>query len=199
MTKQNIKYVIVAHPARREQATALAHRTGGFLLMDYEERGANWNHHRAWQWAAEQTDRVVVIEDDAKPVAGFERLVPYWLSRFPDQLISFYLGTGRPPQYQMEIATKLVGADKVRADHIVLRRLVHGVCYSVPPALIPKVISRWDERKPADYAVGDAIGGDVIYPCYSLVDHADGLPVERPRDLAPRTERRTAWRLYGQT
>lgn len=58
-----------------------------------------------------------------------------------------------------------------------------------------RVLSRWDNSKPADYAVGDAWGGSVIYPCYSLVDHADGEPVERHPDSAPRTERRRAWRL----
>jgi len=42
---------------------------------------------------------------------------------------------------------------------------------------------------------GDAYGGAVVYPCYSLVDHADGEPVERHPDSAPRTERRRAWRL----
>jgi len=41
----------------------------------------------------------------------------------------------------------------------------------------------------------DAYGGAVVYPCYSLVDHADGEPVECHPDCAPRTERRRAWRL----
>ncbi|MDT1843226.1 hypothetical protein FPK52_28975, partial [Acinetobacter baumannii] len=81
----------------------------------------------------------------------------------PDTLCSFYLGTGRPPHYQLEIATKLVAADRVRADHISLLRLVHAVCYSVPVNLIQKVLTRWDSNKPADYAVGDACGGPVIY------------------------------------
>jgi hypothetical protein len=35
----------------------------------------------------------------------------------------------------------------------------------------------------------------VIYPCYSLVDHADLPTVERHPDNEPRTERRRAWRL----
>lgn len=118
-----------------------------------------------------------------------------WLNRFPDSLVSFYLGTGRPPQYQMQIAERFVAADKIHASHITLPRLIHGVCYSLPPESINRVLYRWDSSKPADYAVGDAYGGSVIYPCYSLVDHADGEPVERHPDSAPRTERRRAWRL----
>jgi hypothetical protein len=114
----------------------------------------------------------------------------------PDDMLSFYLGTGRPPQYQKEIADWLIVADKSRADFITLQRLIHGVCYSIPPQHLNRVLSRWHSSKPADYAVGDAYGGAVVYPCYSLVDHADGEPVERHPDSAPRTERRRAWRLH---
>lgn len=32
-------------------------------------------------------------------------------------------------------------------------------------------------------------------PAGALVDHADGEPIERHPDSAPRTERRRAWRL----
>lgn len=192
-----VKFVIVGHHARREQAEQLAESLGAYLLVDEDDSGANWNHRRALEWAAGQNSLVVVLEDDALPVEGFQAIVTEWLNRFPDSLISFYLGTGRPPQYQLEIATKLIAADRERADHITMQRLIHAVCYSVPPKLIPKVLARWDASKPADYAVGDACGGPVIYPCNSLVDHADGLPVEKHPDRQPRRERRRAWRLHG--
>ena len=136
-----------------------------------------------------------MLEDDALPVVGFTEQVGEWLNRFPDSLVSFYLGTGRPPQYQLQIAERLINADKVRSDFIMLQRLIHGVCYSIPPQSISRVLSQWDRSKPADYAVGDAYGGVVVYPCWWLVDHADGEPVERHPDSAPRTERRRAWRL----
>lgn len=195
--EQTIRLVVVGHHARREQAEQLAESLAAYLLVDEDDFGANWNHRRALEWAAGQNSLVVVVEDDALPVEGFQALATEWLSRFPDSLISFYLGTGRPPQYQLEIATKLIAADRERADHITMQRLVHAVCYSVPPKLIPKVLARWDASKPADYAVGDACGGPVIYPCNSLVDHADGLPVEKHPDRQPRRERRRAWRLHG--
>ncbi|HCR0323851.1 TPA: hypothetical protein OMS73_000117 [Enterobacter hormaechei] len=195
MMLTDIKFCIVGHHARRQQAEALAMSIGAHLLLDEENHGANWNHHRALEWAACQSCRVVILEDDAMPVAGFTDLVGEWLNSFPESLVSFYLGTGRPPQYQMQIAERLIVADKTQADYITLPRLIHGVCYSVPPQHIERVLSRWDSSKPADYAVGDAYGGAVVYPCYSLVDHADGEPVERHPDSAPRTERRRAWRL----
>ncbi|MCI0246190.1 UNVERIFIED_ASMBLY: hypothetical protein E7W50_13600, partial [Cronobacter sakazakii] len=108
---------MVAHHSRHEQAKKLAESLDAYLLVDENSSGANWNHYRALQWAAEQSCRVVVLEDDALPVEGFQALATEWLSRFPDSLISFYLGTGRPPQYQLEIATKLIAADRERADY----------------------------------------------------------------------------------
>lgn len=193
---ENIKFVVVGHHSRKGHAQRLAALLDAHLLIDDGNHGANWNHRRALEWAASQPCRVVVLEDDAMPVPWFAELVVDWLTRFADDMLSFYLGTGRPPQYQMQIAERLIVADKAQADYITLPRLIHGVCYSVPPQHINRVLSRWDSSKPADYAVGDAYGGAVVYPCYSLVDHADGEPVERHLDSAPRTERRRAWRLH---
>lgn len=159
---EEIKFVVVGHHARRQQAEALASAIGAHLLIDDGNHGANWNHRRALEWAACQFCRVVVLEDDALPVLGFTEKVTDWLARFPDDMLSFYLGTGRPPQYQKEIADWLIAADKTRADFITLQRLIHGVCYSVPPQRLNSVLSRWDSSKPADYAVGDAYGGAVV-------------------------------------
>lgn len=166
------------------------------MLVDEIGVGANEMHRRAIVWAAEQSERVIVMEDDALPVAGFTELVSTWLESFPDNLVSFYLGTGRPPQYQQQIAQKLIDADKHHADHITLPRLVHGVCYSVPPAHLEQVLKRWESHKAADYAVGDAWGGVVVYPCWSLVNHDDGPSVERPWNNGLRRERRVAWRMH---
>ncbi|EPF3218152.1 hypothetical protein ACSRQO_003905 [Enterobacter hormaechei] len=191
-----IKFVVVGHHLRHKQALCLAESVGALLLVDTEDNGANWNHRRALEWAAEQSCRVVILEDDALPVPEFADKAAEWITRFPDALVSFYLGTGRPPQYQIDIATKLIAADKARADYIIMLRLIHGVCYSVPQQHIKRVLDKWNHNKAADYAVGDAYGGPVVYPCYSLVDHADGQPVEPARDNQPRTERRRAWRLH---
>lgn len=192
-----INFAVICHHSRMDHASRLAEKLGEdcVLFIDHADSGANANHRCALEWAAEQDCRVVVLEDDALPVEGFASLVTDWLARFPDNLISFYLGTGRPPQYQMQIAERLVIADKNRDDFITMPRLIHGVCYSVPQQYLSRVLARWDSNKAADYAVGDACGGSVVYPCYSLVEHADGMPVEIPQDGKPRTERRKAWRL----
>lgn len=196
MVETQVKFVVVSHHERSEAAVLLANEIDAHLFIDEGNHGANWNHLRAIEWAAEQQCRVVILEDDALLVSDFAYKATEWLTRFPDALVSFYLGTGRPPQYQLDIATKLITADKSRADYITLPRLIHGVCYSVPQQHIKRVLDKWNHSKAADYAVGDAYGGPVVYPCYSLVDHADGQPVEPARDNQPRTERRRAWRLH---
>jgi len=196
MVATQIKFAIVAHASRIDMALSLADALTNYqIFVDHESKGANANHLRALCWASTQDCRVVILEDDALPVPGFTDKVTDWLVRFPDQIVSFYLGTGRPPQYQLEIATKLIDADRRKTEYITINRLVHGVCYSVPQPKLQQVISRWNHGSPADYAVGDACGGAVVYPCYSLVDHADVIPIERHPDKTPRTERRRAWRL----
>ncbi|QGW17592.1 MULTISPECIES: hypothetical protein [Leclercia] len=195
MVETQVRFVVVGHHTRFASAALLAGELGAHLLLDEGNHGANWNHRRALEWAAEQSCRVVVLEDDALPVPGFADKVADWLARFPDDMLSFYLGTGRPPQYQKEIAGMLVDADRVCGDHIVMRKLIHGVCYSPPQGRLVRMLSAWNKTLAADYAVGEAYGGRVVYPCYSLVDHADLPTVERHPDNEPRTERRRAWRL----
>ena len=187
---------IVAHHSRRTMAEELASKLeADIVFMDEHSAGANSNHLRALRWAAEQSDRVIIIEEDALPVDGFRNKAQDWLTRFPDDMLSFYLGTGRPPQYQKEIAGMLVESDRVSADYLVLSKLIHGVCYSPPQGRLARMLNAWNKTLAADYAVGEAFGGRVIYPCYSLVDHADLPTVERHPDNEPRTERRRAWRL----
>ncbi|MDH0055739.1 hypothetical protein [Pantoea ananatis] len=194
-----IKFVIVAHHSRLEAVMNLKRRLNAHFLLDDKDGGANANHRRAIEWASMQDCRVVILEDDALLVDGFTEKVAAWLDRFPDDLLSFYLGTGRPPQYQQEVATKLIDSDQRQTDYITMSRLIHGVCYSIPQHRITDVLTRWDSAKPADYAVGDAYGGAVIYPCYSLVDHADSNTVEQHPDNEQRTQRRRAWRLDAIT
>lgn len=195
MVSTQVTFCVVGHHQRRDMATRLADMLDAHLLIDEEDHGANWNHRRAIEWASQQDCRVVILEDDALPLPDFTQGVNEWLTKFPDNLISFYLGTGRPPQYQQHIAASLIDADRRRAAHITMDRLIHGVCYSPPVSGLSRIMQNWNRTKAADYAVGDALGGKVIYPCYSLVDHADGVIVERHPDNQPRAERRRAWRL----
>ncbi|PIJ49192.1 MULTISPECIES: hypothetical protein [unclassified Erwinia] len=191
MVGAQINFLVVGHHSRRNVATVLAESLNASLLIDEADHGAAWNHRRAIEWAATQSGRVVILEDDAMPVAGFNEEVAAWLNRFPDDLLSFYLGTGRPPQWQSEIKRKLAS----NPQFITLPTLIHGVCYSIPRQHVQRILDKWPQHLAADYAVGRAWGGDVIYPAYSLVDHADGESVERHPDGERRTEVRRAWQL----
>lgn len=88
---EEIKFVVVGHHTRLGHAQRLAALLDAHLLIDDGNHGANWNHRRALEWAAEQPCRVVVVEDDAMPVDLFFTSVTSWLNRFPESLVSFYL------------------------------------------------------------------------------------------------------------
>ncbi len=62
---ENIEFVVLGHYARREQAASFAESLGAHLLVDEYDRGAHWNQHRALEWAAGRSCRVVMLENDA--------------------------------------------------------------------------------------------------------------------------------------
>ncbi len=194
-----MKIVIVAHYARRVQAERLASDLNAHVVMDEVGLGALWGHRKALEWAEQQNERVVMMEDDALPVNGFRDKADHWLSGLPDDLVSFYLGTGRPPQYQGKIAHLLRRAEQWRELSISLPQLIHGVCYSVPVDKVGFVLSRLPASSAADFAIGNAwqrlTRRPVIYPIRSLVDHDDGPSVEVHPDGQARTEPRRAWQL----
>lgn len=162
------------------------------MFMDEGNHGATWNHLRALSWAAEQTDRVVIIEDDGIPVDGFEPHAEAWLSRHSDDLISFYLGTGHPRQWMTRVDAQWDN----HSDIVLLPQLIHGVAYSIPPAMVSRVVANIDTTRPADYAIGEAwhrlTGRPTVYPKVSLVDHADIPSLVRRGDRATRRARALA-------
>lgn len=87
-------------------------------------------------------------------------------------------------------------------DHVSLNDLIHGVAYSPAPGSIGAILKVIPKNLPADFAIGAAnrivTRKPVIYPKLSLMEHADGEPVERHMDGQPRTESRRAWALAGE-
>lgn len=194
-----MKIVIVAHYARRAQAGRLASDLNAHVVMDEIGRGALWGHRNALEWAVQQNERVIVMEDDALPVVGFRDKAGHWLNWLPDDLVSLYLGTGRPPQYQGQIAHLLLRAEQWREAQISLPQLIHGVCYSIPVNKVGAVLSKLPSTGAADFAIGNAwkqlTRRPVIYPVRSLVDHDEGPSVEVHPDGEARSEPRRAWQL----
>lgn len=186
--------IIVGHHARIEWIEQLQRALPGALaVVDYAGKGALEGHRNALSIAREVGERCLIIEDDAIPVVGFMQLAESWCSRFPNDLISFYLGTGRPLTWQSRVDDAL---ERTAGDHIILPRLIHGVCYSIPTTHVERVVKRMqDSDDGADYAIGRSWGRQVVYPVESLVEHRDGESVERHLDREPRTERRVARNL----
>lgn len=191
--------IIVGHHSRIDWIGQLqAAIPGAAAIIDNGNQGALQGHIKALEVAREVGERCVIIEDDAIPVEGFALLAARWCSRFPEALISFYLGTGRPASWQARVDDAL---ERTGGDHIVLPRLIHGVCYSLPANHIGRTLDRitamGDTSEPADYVVGRGFGREVIYPVESLVEHRDGQSVERHPDGEARIERRVARNLAG--
>ncbi len=166
--------------------------------MDEGNCGALWGHTRALRLCEPLNERCIIMEDDALPVDDFRAKALVWMDEYPDSLLSFYLGTGRPPQYQAQIAHALTYADDPDAV-ICLPQLIHGVCYSIPKQFVGAVVDGLPLIGAADFAVGNAwrsvTGQPVVYPVRSLVDHDDLPSVEVHPDGQKRTEPRRAWRL----
>lgn len=200
MNHPQLTIFIVGHHSRIEHVNALGISSlyADHIILDDFQSGAATLHQRALRHISElkHDGFSIVIEDDALPVDNFRELAGSWLKRFPTDLISFYLGTGRPPQWQ-SIVDKKIRYSK-QHGYIVLSQLIHAVCYGMPNYMAYTILNNFDANKPADYAIGDCVS-KVIYPIYSLVDHNDSLPsVERHADGIKRTERRRARFLYGK-
>jgi len=181
----------VAHHARLESPTI---RQADAVFIDHGNHGSLWNHRRALEWAADQSERVWIVEDDAILCEGFRDRGADWARRFPDDLISGYLGTGRPPQWQSTIRRRLDAAEASARDFVELPTLIHGVCYSLPTRARLALPSA---RRAADEAIGRAWARRVIYTVPSLADHSDGRSVEIHPDGQPRNEIRRAWRFVS--
>lgn len=189
-----MRVVVVAHHSRAEQAHTLAARVAAdAVLMDPTDHGARWAHGQALLWTAKRHERTWVLEDDALPSRTFRDEAESWGERFPDDLISGYLGRSRPTWLQGRMRRLIDDAETGHLDRVRLPYLAHGVCYSLPAGTAGDVYRNLAPG-PADYAIGDTWGKPVLYPLPSLVDHADGASVERHPDGQARVKGRVAWR-----
>ncbi len=194
---------VVAHPSRRDQAYELATLLNAVVHMDLTGIGALANHRRALQWAARQNGPVALLEDDAIPVPRFQTKAQSWHDRFPKHLVSLYLGSGRPPQYQDVVTQNIASAQSAGRDWIELtptkklpRTLLHGVGYMADASVFDSLLKFLPPQGDADAAIGTAYRlathKNVIYPIKSLVEHADGASIAKHMDGTPRTDPRKA-------
>lgn len=171
---------VIAHPSRETEATTLQSTLNATLFMDWDSRGAWWNHHRAWAWASQQDERVVLVEDDALPVPRFLELAEQWADRHPG-LVSLYTGTGHPKHLQPALDAAWPSPD----DHVLLPTLAHHVAVLLPiPSTLTRVLDQVTPSPRVDFALGNAYravtGRHIPHVKASLADHADTAQIDNP-------------------
>lgn len=190
--------VIVGHPNRLPHIEKLQQHLNVVTTV-IDTTSALSGHRTALRMAAVLNQRVIIMEDDAIPVVDFEKKAQEWFDIHPDNMVSFYLGTSRPRDYQSLVDERVRIADMQGRRDLQLPTLIHGVCYSIPADQIQRVVKALDAQngsvREADFAVGAAWGRGVYYPVESLVQHRDDTPVERHPDRTQRKETRVARRL----
>jgi GR25 family glycosyltransferase involved in LPS biosynthesis len=190
---------IVAHVARTEQANKLMADTGAvFTSLDNGNLGCGGNHRKVWRHLTEHcsADWLVVLEDDALPVAGFTDQLRAALTTAPAPVVSLYLGRLRPTSLQHMIQPAIVRADQQNAHWLVSRQLLHAVGLAIRADIVPDMLASLDEEAPIDDAIHGWVNQRhhrVGYTWPSLVEHADGETLLRHRDGHKREPGRVAW------
>lgn len=195
---------VVGHVERREQAYKLAGDTHSYVHLDDGTLGCTGNHrHVLQQILGEPADWYVILEDDAIPVAGFNRQLALALIHAPTKIVSLYLGTGNPGgpwQGTIERALHAADADPShQAAWITSNHLLHAVGYAMHGDIVDDIVRHLNpkNRQPVDEQITNWASGNRVLVSYthpSLVDHADGPTViAEHADGKRRSLPRKAW------
>lgn len=170
---------IVAHVTRLEMAHKLSTIVQAKLVNpDDGTLGCSGNHGWVQARLASEPGWSVILEDDAMPCNAFYDDLMWCLEHAPHPIVSLYLGTGYPANWQQR------AADAVAADTswIICPRLLHCVGYAIGPEIKRELAGWMAQNKrgpgmPPDESVSvwaNAHGIKVAYTNPSLVDHRDG-------------------------
>lgn len=193
---------IVAHVDRFQQASDLCERVNGFYLAyDSGTLGCTANHLRVWERLAHMdTPWVLVLEDDAVPVDDFRAQLDMALDAAPSPVVSLYLGTSNPTNWQKPIERALFKRQIERSHWLTCTNMLHAVAIAMRTELIASMVaSVRHDTVPIDEAITRWVrrqGITVSYTVPSLCDHADWPTViETHADRKPRDKPRKAWRF----
>jgi len=171
-----ISYQVVGHFSRGNRAERLATQVGGDFHIDDGSLGIWGNHMRALRRGVESgATHVCVLEEDAQPVEGFLEALPRAVSARPDDLISLYVGSGRP-FIETKIRPFLDTATSEGLRWLQAPHLFWGVGVVIPVAGVERVLEGTPNRAGVYYdnELGRLWGKPVQYVWPSLVDHEDG-------------------------
>lgn len=174
---------IVAHTSRIVMVNNLIERLDKHCIdpevsTDDGRLGCLGNHAAIHGRLADEPGWSVILEDDALPVNDFGCDLEWMLDHAPHCIVSLYLGTGYPANWQQPIK-KALEAD---TSWIVAPRLLHAVGYAIAPE-VKGALARFLSSGPRLEAPDDAISLwarqqdiPVAYTNPSLVDHLDVTP-----------------------
>lgn len=171
-----IPIAIVAHPERQRQATKLADEVkADAVFWDYHGRGGADNHLKAWRFLANSSStHGVVLEDDVELAPNFRNQLAAAILNAPTDIVSLYLGRGRPPQVQEKIARQISND----VSYLISTALFSAQGYAMKTSLFGKhkEVEGWlrATHRNIDRSVSMAMGGQISYCRPSLVDHLDG-------------------------
>lgn len=196
-----LSIAVMAHPLRARAAEDLARHVDADNIV-WDTHDDEWDTGRRAIATYDRTaTHQIVLQDDALPVPDFRLHAAAALEQHPDALVSFYLGTSRPPQWQPAVDDACMRAEDAGAAWISAPVLLHGVAIAIPTAEIAALLA-WCERPtvPYDERLGmywrHLLERPVLYTWPSLVDHNDGPTIARHRDGEHRNDPRRA-RLTG--
>lgn len=199
-----ISIAIMAHPSRKNAATALSLELGQYPFaapqIIWDEVNEEWHTgKRALQYGIGKADWHVVIQDDAILTPDFYRNLERAIFALRQQtLISLYTGTARP------IPGRVAGAVRKSPDGSFLRfpQLMWGVGIVLPSSHIAPLLEFVEDIElQYDNKIGEFYcrqGLPVYYTVPSLVDHDDDTDSLLPgHGRAIDAEPRKAHRLAG--
>lgn len=182
---------IVGHVERIEMAQGLKEATGGILNLDNGTLRCLGNHAYVQRELVANDGWSVVLEDDALLLNDFlgdlGQVLEIAEQKLPEdvKVVSLYLGTGYPNNWQRRITPAL----EAETSFILCPELLHAVGYAVAPDIKSELAS-WMQgsqhiRNGApDYLMSIWLAAHqyrVAYTNPSLVDHRDVRTVIRAR------------------
>lgn len=186
MVRPQIAIGIVAHPTRLESVGWLTDQVAPDVVqVDYDQIGCGRNHLMTIERTHAQAvtvgaDWLVIMEDDALPVENFRIHAQQCLSHSPSKIVSFYLGTGYPQQYQALFAAAVLNS----SCWITHKWMRHAVCYAIHRTIALPLLEQMRNLVGKRWAPDDAIGEyarqhnlPISYTNPSLADHADTTSV----------------------
>lgn len=108
-----------------------AHVHADAICWDQGVGPAN-NHLEAWKWLYDTgAEWGVVLEDDVLLCQGFRDQLEQALLHAPTDIVSLYLGRGRPPHWQERLATVIPRAQMHGANWIMLPEFLSAQGYAM--------------------------------------------------------------------